>query len=73
MSETKKNTRSWRLFSLETLLCLTAIGLLAGGIIKGTVMGIFWGVLVLVGLVALHFVRKKDWEKHWQEQERRHR
>lgn len=73
MSETKKNARSWRLFSLETLLFLTAVGLLIGGAVTGTVLGVFWGALVLVGLVILHFVRKKDWEKHWQEQERRHR
>jgi len=25
--------------------------------------------MIIGGSVALHFVRKKDWKKHWEEQE----
>lgn len=75
MSETSKPRRSWpqRILSLETLLALVAVGLLIAGSLGGNAMGVFWGVLVLVGLTALHFVRKKDWEKHWREHGRRDR
>jgi hypothetical protein len=29
--------------------------------------------MIICGSVALHFVRKKDWKKHWEEQEAMHR
>jgi hypothetical protein len=32
-------------------------------------MSIFFGVFILCGAVALYFVKKKDWKKHWEEQE----
>jgi hypothetical protein len=25
--------------------------------------------MIISGSIALHFVRKKDWKKHWEEQE----
>jgi hypothetical protein len=77
MSETANNQRSLpaRIFSLETLLGLAGLGLLGGGAFLGSVLGVFWGVVVLGGLVLLHLVRKKDWQKHWaeMEQEKGHR
>jgi hypothetical protein len=58
-----------RLFSIETLLFLMGIASLVSGIVTGEAIQLFWGGLILTGTVALHFVRKKDWKKHWEEQE----
>lgn len=59
-----------RIFSIEGLLGLLGVCLLIMGIAAGEVIAIFWGGLALVGLVALYFVRKKDWKAHWEEMER---
>jgi hypothetical protein len=59
-----------RLFSLEGLLALAGLGLLLAGLATGTIIAVFWGSLALLGLVALSFVRKKDWQAHWAEMER---
>jgi hypothetical protein len=58
-----------RLLSIETLLFLMGIASLVSGIKTGEEMQLFWGGLILTGSVVLHFVRKKDWKKHWEEQE----
>jgi flagellar biosynthesis component FlhA len=58
-----------RLFSLEMFLFLMGIVCLVSGIITGEPMQLFWGVMISAGSVILHFVRKKDWKKHWEEQE----
>lgn len=58
-----------RLLSIETLLFLMGIASLVSGIVTGEAIQLFWGGLILTGTVALHFVRKKDWKKHWEEQE----
>ena len=58
-----------RLFSLEVLIFLMGLFSLGSGVYTGDPMQLFWGVLIIVGAVALHFVRKKDWKKHWAEQE----
>ena len=58
-----------RLLSIETLLFLMGIASLVSGIVTGASIQLFWGGLILTGSVALHFVRKKDWKKHWEEQE----
>lgn len=58
-----------RLLSMEMLLILMGIVSLGYGIMSSQVMNIFWGVVILVGAVVLSFVRKKDWKKHWEEQE----
>lgn len=55
------------------MLGLLGLGLLSGGAFLGSIMGVFWGVVVLGGLVLLHLVRKKDWQKHWAEMEQRNR
>jgi hypothetical protein len=59
-----------RLFSIEALIILMGLVSLGYGIVNRTEINIFWGVIILVGAVALHFVRKRDWKAHWEEQER---
>lgn len=59
-----------RLFSMEALILLMGIASLVSGLRTGNVMQIFWGVSIVCGAVVLHFVRKKDWKKHWEEQDR---
>jgi hypothetical protein len=73
MSQTVDRSLPERIFSLETLLGLIGLALLGGGVFQGSVIGVFWGVVVLGGLVLLHLVRKKDWQKHWTEMEQRSR
>lgn len=58
-----------RLLSVETLLFIMGVASLASGIYTGAVMQLFWGAMIIGGAVVLHFVRKKDWKKHWEEQE----
>ena len=50
---------------------MAAFGLysLATGLMEGQELQIFWGVMILVGLVILIAVRRRDWQKHWQEME----
>ena len=60
-----------RLFSMEALLLLMGLFSLASGIYTGTLTQLFWGVMIIVGSVILHFVRKKDWKQHWEEEEAR--
>ena len=59
-----------RLFSLEALILVMGLASLVLGLISGKLVQIFWGVTIITGSVVLHFVRKKDWKKHWEEQER---
>ena len=58
-----------RLFSLEALILLMGLFSLVSGIYTGEAIQLFWGGLIMAGAVVLHFVRKKDWKKHWAEQE----
>ncbi|RII26245.1 MAG: hypothetical protein CXR31_11145 [Geobacter sp.] len=58
-----------RLFSIEALLLLMGLASLILGTVSGKVIQIFWGVMIVSGAIVLHFVRKKDWKKHWEEQE----
>jgi len=60
-----------RLFSMEALLILMGLFSFASGIYTGELTQLFWGVMILAGAVILHFVRKKDWKKHWAEEEAR--
>ena len=59
-----------RLFCLEALLLLMGLFSLGSGIYTGELTQLFWGVMISGGAVVLYFVRKKDWKKHWEEQER---
>ena len=58
-----------RVVSMETLILLAGLFSLGSGYYTGEPMQYFWGGMILTGAVALHFVRKKDWKKHWEEQE----
>ena len=58
-----------RLLSMEALIFLMGLASLWYGIVNGAGMSIFFGVFILSGAVALFFVKKKDWKKHWEDQE----
>ena len=58
-----------RLLCMEALIFLMGLVSLGYGIVNGASMSIFFGVFILSGSVALYFVKKKDWKKHWEEQE----
>lgn len=55
--------------SMEGFLMSIGIASLAYGIIKDLSMNIFWGAVIIPGVIVLHKVRRKDWAKHWQEME----
>jgi hypothetical protein len=60
-----------RVFSAETLICCVGIGCVVYGLKDGLkVMQVFFGICIVGGSVALHFVRKKDWDAHWAELDR---
>jgi len=59
-----------RLFSMEVFLLLMGIACLSYEIITRELIQLFWGVMIIGGSIILHFVRKKDWDAHWEEQER---
>ena len=58
-----------RIICLEALILVMGVISLVYGMVNGTAINIFWGVIILCGAVVLYFVRKKDWTKHWEEQE----
>ncbi|MCM2359812.1 MAG: hypothetical protein NDI77_16800, partial [Geobacteraceae bacterium] len=59
-----------RLLSIEVFLLLMGIASLVSGIVTGEAIQLFWGVMIIGGSVILYLVKKKDWKKHWEEQER---
>ena len=59
-----------RLFSMEALLILMGLISLISGLRTSQPIQMFWGGMILAGAIVLHFVRKRDWKKHWEEQER---
>jgi amino acid permease len=58
-----------RLFSMEVFLLLAGIAFIVTGMVRKDIMALFWGAMIFAGSLGLHFVRKKDWKKHWEEQE----
>ena len=58
-----------RILSIEALLLLMGIASLYYGITHGVVMNIFWGVVIIPGVVILMKVRKTNWKKHWEDME----
>lgn len=62
-----------RFLSMATVLVLVGIFFLGSGIMTGATIQIFWGVIIIGGAIVLHFVRKKDWQKHWAEREEEQR
>jgi len=60
-----------RLLSTETFICCAGIACVVYGVANGIrVMPLFFGLCIVGGSVMLHFVRKKDWDAHWADQER---
>jgi len=59
--------RGFRILSLEGVLAAFGLYSLVSGLMRGEATAIFWGIMILCGMVALHFVRRKDWAKHWEE------
>jgi hypothetical protein len=59
------------LFSAEGAIFCIGIACMIYGVADGfRVMQFFFGVCIVGGSVALHFVRRKDWDAHWAEHER---
>jgi uncharacterized membrane protein len=54
----------------EILIGIVGLACVAYGVMAGNVMPLFFGVCIVLGSVALHFVRKKDWDAHWAELDR---
>jgi flagellar biosynthesis component FlhA len=60
-----------QIFRTETAIFLVGIGSIVYGLMNGlNVMPLFFGLCIVGGSVALHFVRKKDWDAHWEDHER---
>jgi hypothetical protein len=51
------------------MIFLVGLFILGSGIYRSEPMQYFFGGMIISGSIALHFVRKKDWKKHWEEQE----
>ncbi len=58
-----------RLLSMEAFIFLMGLVSLWYGFTQGTGVNIFFGLFILCGSVVLYFVKRKDWKKHWEEQE----
>ncbi|QEM66953.1 hypothetical protein FO488_01440 [Geobacter sp. FeAm09] len=58
-----------RILSLETMLLLMGVASLVYGIVNGAETSILWGIIIIPGVFILMKVRRKDWQKHWQDLE----
>lgn len=67
----KGSSLAARILRMETFIALVGIACIIGGVVDGIrVMPVFFGACILLGSLALHFVKRKDWDQHWAEQER---
>jgi len=66
---TRQNTRPLlaRIFSLEGAMAAFGVYSLGTGLYYGESLWIFWGAMILAGLGLLVLVRRRDWQKHWEE------
>lgn len=55
---------------MEGLFGAFALFSLSTGIWRGELTQIFWGLVILAGLVILIAVRRRDWKQHWSAMER---
>ena len=71
MADNEKQEKSLvqKIVSMETLLFCVGLFSLGSGFYTGEPMQYFFGGMIVCGSIVLHFVRKKDWKKHWEEQE----
>ena len=62
-----------RIISLEGIMAAFGLYSLASGLLvtegEEAATQIFWGVMILCGLGVLIAVRRRDWQKHWEEME----
>lgn len=58
-----------RILSLETMLLMMGAASLVYGIVNGVETSILWGIVIIPGVFILMKVRRKDWQKHWQDLE----
>ncbi|MDD2733894.1 MAG: hypothetical protein PHF56_08120 [Desulfuromonadaceae bacterium] len=65
----RKSSLIGRIVPTEVFLLLAGIATLTYGIVNDMTMSIFWGCIIIPGVIILHYVRKTDWTKHWQEME----
>lgn len=68
-TEQQKKSLVQKILSMETMISLVGLFILGSGIYRSEPMQYFFGGMIISGSIALHFVRKKDWKKHWEEQE----
>jgi len=68
-NEKQKKSLAQKILSMETMIFLVGLFILGSGIYRSEPMQYFFGGMIISGSIALHFVRKKDWKKHWEEQE----
>jgi len=68
-NEKQKKSFAQKILSMETMILLVGLFILGSGIYRSEPMQYFFGGMIISGSIALHFVRKKDWKKHWEEQE----
>ena len=70
-SQPQRRPLHLRIFSLEGALAAFGLFSLGSGLWQGELISAFWGVTVLTGLVILLAVRRRDWQKYWQDVEER--
>jgi flagellar biosynthesis component FlhA len=58
-----------RIFSMEAMILVVGILFMVSAYLTGDPKQYFWGGTIICGSLALHFVKKKDWKKHWEELE----
>jgi len=58
-----------RIISLEGAMAAFGLYSLVTGLLDGQDLQIFWGVMILAGIGILIVVRRRDWQKHWEEME----
>ena len=58
-----------RIISLEGAMAAFGLYSLVTGLRDGEEIQIFWGAMILIGLCILLAVRRRDWQKHWEEME----
>jgi uncharacterized membrane protein YiaA len=68
-NEKQKKSLAQKILSMETMIFLVGLFILGSGVYRSEPMQYFFGGMIISGSIALHFVRKKDWKKHWEEQE----
>lgn len=66
-----QSKRRFTIKPLEAGILAFSLFALWNGFIRNDMLSLFWGGIIVAGLVALFFVRRKDWTKHWEEMERK--